>query len=86
MRKQLLILLVLTIVIFSACKKTTEVYETNTVSEYYPLQVGKYITYNLDSTVFINFGTKDTIMNYQVKHVVDAEITDNLGRCRWRRG
>ncbi|HQW84157.1 MAG TPA: hypothetical protein PK987_06850 [Ferruginibacter sp.] len=84
MRKQLLILLVLTIVIFSACKKTTEVYETNTVSEYYPLQVGKYITYNLDSTVFINFGTKDTIMNYQVKHVVDAEITDNLGRPAYR--
>lgn len=84
MRKQLLLLLVIMAVIFTACKKTTEVLELNSVSEYYPLQVGKYITYNLDSTVFINFGTKDTIMKYQVKHVVDAEITDNLGRPAYR--
>lgn len=84
MRKHFLLLLVVTAVVFTACKKTTEVLETNTVSEFYPLQVGKYITYNLDSTVFINFGTKDTIMNYQVKHVVDAQITDNLGRPAYR--
>lgn len=84
MRKQFLLLLVITTVIFTACKKSTEVLDTIPVSEYFPLQVGKYITYNLDSTVFINFGTKDTIMNYQVKHVVDAEITDNLGRPAYR--
>lgn len=84
MRKHFLLLAIITTVVFSACKKSTEVLEPNTVSEYYPLQVGKYVTYNLDSTVFINFGTKDTIMKYQVKHVVDAEITDNLGRPAYR--
>jgi hypothetical protein len=54
------------------------------VTDYYPLQVGKYITYNLDSTVFINFGAKDTVIKYQVKHEIDAQITDNLGRPAYR--
>ena len=85
MRKQfLLFTLLITIIILSACKKSTEVLDAVTVSEYYPLQVGKYITYNLDSTVFTNFGTVKEIHNYQVKHVVDGEMTDNLGRPAYR--
>jgi hypothetical protein len=71
-------------VIFSACKKSTEVLDTATVSQYSPFVIGKYISYNLDSTVFINFGSKDTVKKYQVKLVVDALITDNLGRPAYR--
>jgi len=84
MRKQFLFLVLITVIIFSACKKSTDVLETNTVSEYYPLQIGKYVTYNLDSTIFINFGTKDTVVSYQVKLQVDGELTDNLGRPAYR--
>jgi hypothetical protein len=84
MRKVFILLTVVTVVFFSACKKKTDVLATATVSEYYPLLVGKYITYDLDSTIFINFGTKDTVVNYQVKHAIDALITDNLGRPAYR--
>jgi hypothetical protein len=84
MRKIFLLLSITTAVIFASCKKSTEVFETGSVSEYSPLVIGKYITYNLDSTIFINFGTKDTVIKYQVKHVVDAQITDNLGRPAYR--
>lgn len=84
MRKLFLLAAILTTVIFSACKKSTEDFQTPSVSDYYPLAVGKYISYSLDSTVFINFGTKDTVINYQVKHQVDALITDNLGRPAYR--
>ncbi len=84
MRKLFLLLTITSAVIFSACKKSTEDFKTASVSEYYPLQIGKYITYNLDSTIFINFGTKDTVISYQVKHQVDALITDNLGRPAYR--
>ena len=84
MRKQFLFLAIITAVVFSACKKSTEVFETATVSEYYPLQIGKYISYNLDSTVFTNFGTVKEIHNYQVKLIIDAQITDNLGRPAYR--
>ena len=69
---------------FISCKKEKETFSSESVNDYYPLQVGKYITYNLDSTVFINFGTKDTVVSYQVQDRVDAQITDNLGRPAYR--
>lgn len=49
-----------------------------------PLTTGKYITYRLDSTVFTNVGRNEEIHRYQVKHVVDAQIPDNLGRLSFR--
>ena len=66
--------------LFTSCTKQNELYSTASLSDYFSLQVGKYITYNLDSTVFINFGQKDTIIKYQVKDSVETKITDNLGR------
>lgn len=84
MRKLFLLLIIISAVTFSACKKSTEVLNTASVSDYFPLVVGKYVSYNLDSTIFINFGTKDTVISYQVKHVVDALITDNSGRPAYR--
>ena len=44
------------------------------------MQVGKYITYNLDSTVFINFNKKDTVIKYEIQDRVDSQIVDNIGR------
>lgn len=84
MRKAFFLSLTTVVLFLSACKKSTEEFKTASVNEYYPLQVGKYITYNLDSTIFINFGTLKKVNSYQVKHVVDALITDNLGRPAFR--
>lgn len=69
---------------FISCKKENETFTTESVNDYFPLQVGKYITYNLDSTLYINFGQKDTLISYQVQDRVDAQITDNLGRPGYR--
>ena len=69
---------------YSACKKTTETLDTVALSAYYPLSVGKYITYNLDSLVYINFGASSQVRKYQVKYVTDAQITDNVGRPSFR--
>ena len=69
---------------FISCKKENETFTTESVNDYFPLQVGKYITYNLDSTLYINFGQKDTLISYQVQDRVDAQITDNLGRPAYR--
>lgn len=68
----------------ASCKKETETFQTASVSDYFPLQVGKYITYNLDSTVFTNFGQTQTVVHYQAQDKVDAQITDNLGRPSYR--
>ena len=84
MRKNLLLITIIAAIVFTSCKKDPEVLDLASVKDYSPFIVGKYITYNLDSTVFINFGTKDTVIKYQVKHQVDALITDNLGRPAYR--
>ena len=47
------------------------------------LQVGKYITYRLDSMVFVNMDTVKS--SHQAKDEIDAAITDNLGRPRLAR-
>jgi hypothetical protein len=83
------ILLLIVFVIFS-CKKKTEViddtdFQKERLTELImPLQPGKYITYRVDSTVFTNFGRNTEVHKYQVKHVVDALVTDNLDRPSFR--
>jgi len=68
----------------TSCKKETEEFKTEAISDYLPLAVGKFITYRLDSTVFTNLQRNEEIHRYQVKHVVDAQIADNLGRPSYR--
>ncbi len=84
MRKVSLVFIIISAVIFSACNKDAEVLDLPAINDYYPLSVGKYVTYSLDSTVYINFGTKDTVIKYQVKHQIDGTLTDNLGRPAYR--
>jgi hypothetical protein len=86
MRKNLLLsfflLPVVSCIIFSCGK--TEVLKTESLNDYMPLVVGKYITYRVDSTVFAAFGRTTEIHRYQEKDVVDAQVTDNLGRPSYR--
>ena len=74
----------LTLLAFFSCNRKIEDYTSEPLSDYLPLQPGKYITYRLDSTIFTNFGTGAEIHSYQEKHVVDAQITDALGRPAYR--
>ena len=67
-----------------ACKKATEILNPIPATEYFPLTVGKYITYKLDSLVFINFGASSVIRSFEVKYVNEAQITDNLDSPAYR--
>lgn len=71
-------------ILFSSCSNKTEQFETEQISDYTNLAVGKYITYRIDSTVFVNLGRTIEVHRYQQKHVIDALITDNLGRPSYR--
>ena len=73
-----------TLLLSSCDKQTLDNFQTEPVSNYYPMQVGKYFIYRVDSTVFTNFGRTEEIRKYQIKHTVDAQITDNLGRLSYR--
>ncbi|HEY5465158.1 MAG TPA: hypothetical protein VIJ95_17995 [Hanamia sp.] len=73
--------------LFASCKKEDSNFTSASINDYFPLKVGKYITYNLDSTVIANFGLGSSpfvVNHYQAQDVVDAEITDNLGRSSFR--
>lgn len=83
MKKYFFLIIVVTAVFLSSCEKT-DTFNSAALKDYIPTITGKYIVYNLDSTKFINFGTKDTVISYQVKFLVDAAITDNLNRPAYR--
>lgn len=77
-------MIVCSALVFNACGKETATIDSPAIAEYASVTVGKYITYRLDSTVFTNFGLTEETKRYQVKDVVDAQITDNLGRPSFR--
>jgi hypothetical protein len=78
-----LLLFVSLVAALNACKKQ-DTFSSPKLTNYFPLVPGKHITYNLDSTVFINFGQRDTVISYQVQDVVDSQITDNTGKAAFR--
>jgi hypothetical protein len=86
MSRSIVIVITSFTILFTACKKT-DTYSPEPVNDYYPLTVGKYITYDLDSIIFTNYGasilTLDTF-HYQIQYVVDAQIVDNLNRTAYR--
>lgn len=80
MKKNILFTGIIIALIFSACSKTEE-FKTDPISDYAPLIVGKYITYQLDSQLYAdNIIPEDRAITYQVKHLVEDTIIDNLGR------
>lgn len=65
---------------FAACDASKEDFTGSPASDYAPVQAGKYFIYQLDSLVFTQQGRTQEIHKYQEKHLVDALVTDNLGR------
>lgn len=79
-----LIILTALIICVTGCSKT-DTFSSEPLTDYFiKLEPGKYIRYLLDSTVFIDYGQRDTVISYEAKDVVDAPITDALGREGWR--
>lgn len=67
-----------------ACGKETDDTPYEEPAEYLELEIGKYITYRLDSTKFANFGTEEVIASYQAKEVVEGTYNDQQNRPTWR--
>ena len=69
---------------FTSCKKENEILFPTTINDYYPLEIGKYINYDLDSTLFVTFGTVRKVVSYQAQDRVTDSLSDNLGRTSFR--
>jgi len=73
----------LLILIMFSCNKSNPLI-TDTPADYYPMHVGNYIIYRMDSLKFVNVGSQDSVISYLAKEVVEDSITDNLGRPSFR--
>lgn len=75
--------LLLLVSVFS-CEKKTDDFTVDPLSEYYPLAVGDFIDYYLDSTVFETFGTVTVTRHYQAREIVEDSMRDNQNRKAFR--
>ncbi|GAA4323773.1 hypothetical protein [Flaviaesturariibacter amylovorans] len=72
------------LLLLGACTDKKDEFVPETPAAYVQLAPGKYITYLLDSTVFVQSGRVQENHRYQEKHTVDAQVTDALSRPSWR--
>jgi hypothetical protein len=81
MSRPIFIIVILFSLLFAACKKVDNT-ALEPVSDYFPLTVGKYITYDVDSTVPVYQNTALVLdsFHYQVQYLVDGVLYDNLNR------
>lgn len=67
----------------TGCQKKTGTVDTGQISDYYPLAVGKYITYDLDSFVYINFGLDRETHHYIARDIVADTFRDATGNLSY---
>ncbi len=71
------------IVGFIGCKKQTAVLNLPKLTAYYPLQVGRVLTYRLDSTVIDASNTQLIVKSYLLKDSFAGTFNDNVGRLSY---
>jgi hypothetical protein len=77
------IIIIALVVTITSCKKTIH-YPANPLSNYFlTLQVGKYVTYRMDSLNFYYYGQLDTVTSYWAKDSVEKSIVDASGATVW---
>lgn len=80
----LLLAFALNIALFSCRKPDDKPAPPQAEQEYYPLEVGKYVIYDVDSTVWDDTFCIERFYNYQIMHIVSDTFTDNQGRPSYR--
>ncbi|MBK9013791.1 MAG: hypothetical protein IPM82_06715 [Saprospiraceae bacterium] len=70
---------------FAACKETPDDYETDLGLDYFPLQVGKFIEYEVDSTIYDPNGdtTVSGSKTFVREEIIDT-LTDNNGNVLYK--
>ncbi len=77
-------ILFISLIMLISCEKETESLSFTSASTYFPLNKGKYIIYQLDSTVYLNLGTKKQINTSIIREDVDSSFIDNTGRLTFK--
>jgi hypothetical protein len=81
----LLILAGLISVSFSACKRTADdKYKTDPSKGYFPVRLGHYVVYNVDSTIWNDFDCTKRTVSFQLRSTIADSFVDNQGRKSYR--
>jgi hypothetical protein len=88
MKLRLGLIILLSLMVVTSCKKTVKFTKTSSYSGeltdfWTPLQLGKYVTYRLDSLNFYFYGQLDTITSYLAKDSIEDTITDGAGNLSY---
>ena len=76
-------LLLVILFIISSCKKeSTDPLVID--KSYFPLETGRYILYDVDSTGYSSFDGSVKVSNYQIKEELDSPFIDNEGNEAYR--
>lgn len=73
-----------TVTWFSCKKADKDKTQLGPTTEYYPLQIGKYVIYDVDSTLWDDTDCVTRTYHYQIMHRVADTFTDGLGRLSYR--
>lgn len=82
MNKGFYIILIITIVAFSSCKKDKNLNDekVDVGYNYFPDKVGHYVIYDVDSVVYDDFINDTLYSHHEVKEVIESTFIDNLGK------
>lgn len=73
-----------TALFFAACEDEFRISDQRDDAGYYPLEVGQYISYQLDSIVFDDFQKEKFESFYQVRELVESTFEDAAGNMAYR--
>jgi hypothetical protein len=78
----LLLAAVFSIALFS-CKKETDNKYSEYSRAYFPLQIGHYVVYDVDTTLWDDFTQTKTLHHYQMRYTVSDTFRDNANRLSY---
>lgn len=77
-------LLLTSFFVFQACKKSQTIAPSDLGYSYYPMEIGAWTIYEVDSTVWDDFTGLVTTYQYKVKELNESEFTDLEDRTATR--
>ncbi len=80
----LLLTVVLTVGIFSCKKADDRPAPPQAEQEYFPLELGKWVIYDVDSTIWDDTFCVEKHYKYQMMYTVADTFTDDIGRASYR--
>lgn len=84
MKTKLLALFILSVVLISCQKKKEPISKLSLGLDYYPKTIGKYVIYNVDSTIFNSLSQTTVSIKYQIKEKISEVFKDNENKDAFR--